>query len=363
MPRRIKISSFKQDKTLLVTTLSLVVLGILAVADASAPQAMAYFDDSLYFVKQQVMWAIIGLIAMFIVSRFDYHIWQKFAVPIFIVSLVSLVVVLIPGIGTHALGARRWINLGPVGYQPSELVKLALVIYFASLAQAKKDLKTFVIILALLAGLIMLQPDLGTTIIVTGIGFTMMYLAGFPILSLLGVLVAGAIGAFTLIMTSSYRRERLMTFLGMGIDHQDTGYHISQVLIALGSGGIFGVGLGQGRQKYLFLPEAATDSVFAVIAEEIGFVGSIFFVGLFIFFLLRGLKVVRNAPDKFGQLLGSGIVVWIGIQFFLNLSSMLALTPLTGVPLPFFSYGGSSLTMILVGVGILLSISKYAKTD
>lgn len=297
---------------------------------------------------------------MGIISQLDYHIWRKISVPFFILSIICLIVVLIPSIGTHALGARRWINFGPVGFQPSEIVKLAVVIYFATLAESKKDLKTFVIILAAIAGLIMLQPDLGTTLIVLGIGMVQMFLIGFPLVSLAGVFVAGAVGAMILILTSSYRRERLMTFLGSSETH-DTGYHISQVLIALGSGGIFGVGVGEGRQKYLFLPEAATDSVFAVIAEEIGFIGSIALIALFIFFLMRGLKIAKSAPDKFGTILAGGVVAWIGIQFFLNLSSMLAITPLTGVPLPFFSYGGSSLTMILIGVGILLSVSRFSK--
>lgn len=349
------------DRGLLALTLGLTVLGILAVADASAPQALTYFGDSFYFVKQQAIWAVVGVACMLIVSRVHYTYWLKIAVPLFVATLISLLVVLIPGIGSKVLGARRWINLGFFSFQPSELVKLTLSIYFATLAQVQKNLRAYVIVLAVVAGLIMLQPDLGTTIIVAGIGGLLIFISGASIFSILLLIGGGSLSALILILLSDYRRERLLTFFKSTTDPQGTSYHISQVLIALGSGGIFGVGLGQSRQKYLFLPESATDSVFAVIAEEIGFLGAVMLIALFVFFVYRGIKISQNAPDRFSKLLASGIVSWIGIQAFLNISSMVALTPLTGVPMPFFSYGGSSLTMILIGVGILLNISRYAE--
>ncbi|KKQ75971.1 MAG: Stage V sporulation protein E [Candidatus Woesebacteria bacterium GW2011_GWB1_38_5b] len=353
----------KADRTLFVLTLILTFFGILAVADASAPLAVAYFNDSFYFAKQHLIWACVGVIAMLVVSRIHYTFWQKAAVPIFGLTLITLILVIIPGFGSKLLGARRWINLGFFSFQPSELVKLTLSIYFASLAQVKKNLRSYIVILVLVTGLMMLQPDLGTTIIIAGIGFLQIFIAGAPILSLIGIAGAGLLGGIVLILTSDYRRDRLVTFFESATDPTGTSYHISQVLIALGSGGIFGVGLGQSRQKYLFLPESATDSVFAVIAEEIGFVGASVLIVLFLFFVYKGIKIARKAPDRFSQLLAAGIVCWIAIQAFLNISSMVALTPLTGVPMPFFSYGGSSLTMILVGIGILLNISRYEKPD
>lgn len=361
--KNFKQPAHKADRTLFILTLALTFFGILAVADASAPLAVAYFKDSFYFVKQHVVWAGVGVLAMLVVSKVHYTFWQKMAVPLFGITLITLVLVLIPGLGSKLLGARRWINLGFFSFQPSELVKLTLSIYFASLAQVKKNLRTYVVILGVVTGLIMLQPDLGTTIIIASIGFLQIFIAGAPLISLIGLSAAGLVGGFILILTSDYRRERLLTFFESTTDPKGTSYHISQVLIALGSGGIFGVGLGQSRQKYLFLPESATDSVFAVIAEEIGFVGAAVLVALFLFFVYRGIKIAQRAPDRFSQLLAAGIVCWIAIQAFLNISSMIALTPLTGVPMPFFSYGGSSLTMILIGIGILLNISRYGKEN
>jgi cell division protein FtsW len=349
------------DRSFFLLTIALVVIGLLAVADASAPQAQTFFHDAYFYVKQQAVWAIVGIVALVIISQIHYSVWKKFAVPMFFCSVAALVIVLIPGFGSKFLGARRWITIGPIGIQPSELVKMTLAIYFASLADAKKELKSYLVTLGLVGGLIMLQPDLGTTIIVIMIGLIQLFLSGISVVSLLSILGASVLAGGALVVTSEYRRERLLTFLGATSDKTGTSYHIHQVLIALGSGGLFGVGLGQSRQKYLFLPESATDSVFAVIAEEVGFIGAFILICLFLLFLYQGLKIAQKAPDKFSKILASGIIAWIGVQFFLNISSMVAVTPLTGVPLPFFSYGGSSLTMILIGVGILLNISKYAK--
>jgi cell division protein FtsW len=349
------------DKVFLGVTLLLAFLGTLAIADASAPMAQAHFGDSLYFVKQHVVWLALGVIALGVGAHIPYTLWKKYSVPLFTVAIILLVVVLIPGIGIKLLGARRWINLGFTSFQPSEVAKFALCIYFARLADAKKPLKSFLLVLAFVSGLIMLQPDLGTTIIVVSIGFMQLFISGVPFVEMAKVIAAGIIGALGMIFTSDYRRERILTYFSHGDDPHGISYHINQVLIALGSGGLFGVGLGQSRQKYLFLPESATDSVFAVIGEEIGFIGSAALIALFVFFLYRGLKIAREAPDTFATLLAGGLVSWLAIQFFLNISSMVALTPLTGVPLPFFSYGGTSLTLILFGIGILLQISRHGK--
>lgn len=349
------------DFGLLALIIILVLVGTLSIANSSAPLAQNYFSDSFYFIKQQLLWGVIGVIAMLFVSNIHYSFWKKLSVPIFIASLFFLCLVVLPGFGSKLLGARRWIDLGLFSFQPSEISKFALVLFFASLADAKKTIKSYLVALGLVAWLIMLQPDLGTTIIITATSFVQMFILGIPIVHLMGTIFSGGILAILLILFSPYRRERLMTFLQSGSDPHGSSYHINQILIALGSGGLFGVGLGKSKQKYLFLPESATDSVFAIISEEIGFVGSFLIISLFAFFLYRAIQISIHAPDAFSRILSCGIVAWIGVQFFLNISSMIALTPLTGVPLPFFSYGGTNLMMILFSLGILLNISKYAR--
>ena len=357
---RLKKQSKSIDKRLLYLILILTSFGLIAVADASAPQALNVFADKFYFVKQQALWGVVGLILMFIVSKLHPSFWERIATPLFIASLLLLLLVLIPGIGTKSLGARRWLIMGPLSVQPSEIVKLTLAIYLAKVASKGKSAHSYFIPLAVVAGLVMLQPDLGTTLVILVLGLSQIFVAGVKLLQFFGALGIGAVISFLFSITSEYRRNRLLTFLSVSQDPLGRDYHIRQILLALGSGGVFGVGLGNSRQKFLFLPEAATDSVFAIIAEEIGFVGALVLVGLFAFFIFRALKISGGASDKFSQILGIGIVSWIGGQIILNIGSMVALVPLTGVPLPFFSYGGSALTMILIACGILLSISRHS---
>lgn len=353
--------SFKPsfDKTLFYLIITLVTLGLVFVADISAPQALNFFNDKFYFFKQQIVWAVIGIIALLIISKIHYSFWKKLAVPLFFFSVFLLLIVLIPGLSLKLLGARRWISIGFVNFQPSEIIKLTLALYLAKVSESSKKPIAYFLPLALVCGLIMLQPDLGTTLVVGIIGITQIFVAGVPILYFLGSLAAGIAAVAILIISSPYRRDRLLTFLKVTSDPLGKDYHIRQILLALGSGGLFGLGLGQSRQKYLFLPEAATDSIFAAISEEIGFVGSMLLISIFVFFVLKAFKIAANAPDQFSKILAVGITAWIGGQVLLNISSMTALTPLTGIPLPFFSYGGTSLLMILASCGILLNISKY----
>jgi cell division protein FtsW len=297
---------------------------------------------------------------MFIVSRLNPAFWEKIALPLFIGSLLLLIVVLIPGIGTKVLGARRWIILGPISIQPSEVVKLALAIYLAKVAAKGKGILSYFLPLAAVAALVMMEPDLGTTLVIMALALSQIFVAGVNLFQFLGFLLLGGGISAIYVWLSDYRRNRLLTFLAQSQDPLGRDYHIRQILLALGSGGLFGVGLGEGRQKFLFLPEAATDSIFAVIAEEVGFIGALVVIIIFAVFIFRALKVSVQAENIFSKILGIGIVAWIGGQAILNIGSMVALTPLTGVPLPFFSYGGSALTMILVACGILLSISKYS---
>jgi cell division protein FtsW len=349
----------RHDKPFLALTLALVILGLIAVADTSNAQAQIVFDDPLFFFKQQAMWAAIGVIGLFATMFTPYKLYSRFAVYFFGFTLILLILVLIPGIGSKVYGARRWLSFGSFGFQPSEVAKLAVAIMIAKLASQKYTYNSMLITVAIVLALIMLQPDLGTTIIVSSLAITQIFLAGIPIVNLVGSLISGLLAVGVLILTSDYRRERLATFISGAEDPRGSGYHIHQILIALGSGGVFGVGLGQSIQKHLFLPESATDSVFAIIAEEIGFVGSLGIIILLTIFVLRAFRITSRAPDTFSFVLAGGISAWLAAQIFFNLSSMVALTPLTGIPLPFFSYGGTSLTMLLISIGILLNISSH----
>jgi len=357
--KRSKAAKIKSDKIIITLSLSLTLVGLVALADASAPAALSNFSDKYYYVKQQLLAAGVGVLLMFIFSKVNYRLWEKIALPFFILSVVLLILVLIPGVGTKILGARRWFFIGNYSFQPSEIIKLAIAVYFAKLASKDKKPLSYFIPLIAVGFLIMLQPDLGTAISISIIAFSQIFVSGISLYYFLSAIIVSAVTSAILILTSEYRKDRLMGFIQSTDDPLGKSYHIRQVLLALGAGGIWGVGLGQSRQKYLFLPEAATDSIFAVIAEEIGFVGSSILIFFFALFIFTGLKISQNSQDRFGKVLSVGIVAWIGGQAFLNIASMVALIPITGIPLPFFSFGGSSLIAILVASGILANISKY----
>lgn len=353
----------KIDQALLAVVLGLTFFGVLMVYDASSVTAFRDFGDKFFYAKQQALWAILGFLVLFLASKFDYRRLKTLAPFLMFATIVLLVAVLIPSLGTRALGARRWLSFAGISIQPSELAKLASVLYLSSFLEKKKNILPFVFLLGILITLIMLQPDLGTTVVIMGTGLCLYFVSGAPLFGLLILTILALVVGFALILVSPYRKERFLTFLNLTRDPLEASYHIRQVLLALGSGGLFGLGLGQSRQKYEYLPEAMTDSIFAVIGEEIGFLGSLVLISAFLFIVFRGLKIAKEAPDFFGQLLASGISCWIGIQTLINLSAMVVLVPLTGVPLPFISYGGSSLVVTLAGIGILLNISKQKVTQ
>ena len=357
---KFKKQSKKPDNKLLALTLILTFVGLVAVADASAPIAVREFGDKFYFAKQQAYWAIFGVVILGIFSKINYKFWKKIAIFVFIISILALILVFIPGFGTRLLGAKRWVFIGPYSFQPSEFAKLALLMYLAKVAASEKKTLAYLIPIALVALLIMGQPDLGTTIVTVGAGLVQVFVAGVSLWHLSGAAIVGVISSVVLILTSDYRRDRLLTFLSQTEDPLGKSYHIRQIILALGAGGLFGVGLGQSRQKYLFLPETATDSIFAIIAEELGFVGASIVIICFMILVFRSIKIASLAPDRFSKVLASGIVAWIGGQAILNIGSMVAVVPLTGIPLPFLSYGGSSLIMVLAAMGILLNISRYS---
>lgn len=360
MRRKKKSPSNGVDKQFLIVSLLLTGIGLVAVADASAPTALSSFSDKYYFLKQQAVWGVLGLLIMGVLSSINYKLWEQSAVLLFGGCLFLLFIVLIPAFAPNLLGARRWIVLGPISFQPAEFMKLALAVYLAKVAANKKQFVAYIAPLVVVASLIMLEPDLGTTIVIALIGISQIFLAGISLSHIVATGIAGITAASILILSSSYRRDRLMTFLEQTADPLGKGYHIRQILFGLGSGGLLGVGLGQSRQKYLFLPEAATDSIFAVIAEEVGFIGALILIAIIAYYVYRGLLIASRAPDTFSRVLAGGIIAWIGGQSFVNLAAMLALVPLTGIPLPFISYGGSSLITVLSATGILLNISRYA---
>lgn len=348
------------DRWVVITVGALSLFGILMVYDSSVAIALRDFGNQYYYAREQAKWLAGGLLTMMVFSFIDYHYWQKVAVPILLGTMVLLFAVFLPGVGIRALGAHRWINFGFFVLQPAELAKLALVLYLSAwfVRKEKGKLLSFLILMGMVVGLVLLEPDLGTSIIIVAIAIVLYFSSGAPLLHfgiLLPVLATALLG---LAIVSPYRMARLTTFLHPDVDIQGASYHIHQALLAIGSGGWFGVGIGQSRQKYEYLPEANTDSIFAIIGEELGFVGGLAVILGFIFLIWRGFRIAKRAPDHFGVMLALGVTVWIAVQTAINLSAMVALMPLTGVPLPFISYGGSSLIIILAAVGILMNVSR-----
>ncbi|HUW24292.1 MAG TPA: putative lipid II flippase FtsW [Patescibacteria group bacterium] len=349
------------DRWFFFFALILSIFGLFMIFDASSVTALADFGDKFYYLKHQSIWLVLGLVLFFFFAFLDYRLLKKIALPFLLLSFAFLLAVLIPGIGREIYGGRRWLQIGPLGFQPGELIKLSLVIYLATFFEKKRSFSVFVAVVGLSLALLLLEPDLGTATIIAATAFGLYFIAGAPWKEVLSLGVAIAIVGPILIWFSPYRRQRLLSFLNSSWDAQDASYHIRQVLIALGSGGIFGRGLGQSRQKFLFLPEVTTDSIFAVIAEEFGFLGAGSLVFLFLILVLRGMRLAIYLKDRFAQLLVAGIIFSLGFQAIVNLGAMVALVPLTGVPLPFISYGGSSLLVSLSGMGIVYNISKNSK--
>ncbi len=351
------------DRQLALAVILLVVFGVIMVFNTSIVDAARTFGDQFYFGKRQLLWAGIGFLGMLALSRIPYQLFAKLALPFFLVTTAFLVAALLPGFGVSASGASRWINTGHIGFQPAELAKFSLAMFLATILSKKRHPAYFLVSVGVVLLLVILEPDLGTTGIIGATALLMYFASGAPIWHFFLLIPVALASVATLALSSSYRRERVLTFFNPDTDPLGTSYHIRQILIALGSGGIFGVGLGQSRQKYLFLPEPMTDSIFAIIGEELGLLGTVGVLVVFVFLIWRGFLIARRTPDPFGRLLAVGIISWIGVQAFVNLAAMVALLPLTGVPLPFISYGGSSLIVAMLGVGVLLNISRYQRSE
>lgn len=337
---------------------------------ASTVDSYKNFGNTSYYLIHQVSYGLVlGLLGMYICWKLDYHVWKKLIPVIIPISLLFLILVKIPGLNFSSGGATRWIHIGPIFFQPSEIAKLSVIFYIASwINQRQKHLHNFaygllpsLVLTGLYAALILWQPDLGTMIAMTATAFVMFFAGGVNLKYLGTIFFSGVAALLVLIKLEPYRLQRLTTFLDPSFDKLGIGYQINQALLAIGSGRWFGYGYGLSRQKYNYLPEAIGDSVFAVLAEELGFMRVIIVLIIFILFALRGLQIAYNAPDFFGKLLGVGIISGILIQVIINIASIIGLLPLTGIPLPFFSYGSSALIILLCEIGILLNIAKQSK--
>lgn len=361
------------DKKLLFTVLALIIFGLIMIASAGVVYSQTRFSDQYFFFKHQFFYGVIpGLIVLYVFQRINYQYWKKISALLFIASLVLLVLVFIPGIGAKIYGASRWIKLGPLSFQPSEMAKLSIILYLAAWLENKgwsrirdffEGFLPFLAILGLIGFLIIKQPDTGTMGIIILVSLAIYFIAGAKISHIFSVVIASFIGLILLIKMAPYRLSRFLVFLNPETDVRGAGYQINQALLAIGTGGIFGVGLGHSRQKFNYLPEPVGDSIFAIIGEELGMIGAGLLVFLFVALALRGFKIAKSAPDNFGKLAAAGITFWIVIQAFINIAAISGIIPLTGVPLPFISYGGTSLVFLMAGVGILLNISKQSKIN
>ncbi len=361
----------KPDYVFLGIVTVLVIFGLVMLSSASSVLGFQRFGDSNYYLKKQIISAIVGSIGFFITLNIDYRFWRKWAVPIMIGSVILLFLVLIPGIGITLLGARRWISIGPLQFQPSEIAKLAFLIYLSAwferrdhiLGNIREGFVPFLITLSVVSGLVLLERDLGTMLIIVLMSVTIYFSAGGSLKYLAGLGGIGAILLFLAVKLEPYRAQRLEVFLNPSLDPQGIGYHIRQAWLAIGSGGLFGLGLGRSQQKFNYLPEPSGDSIFAVMAEELGFIFVMVFVFSWLVLILRGLKISRQAPDRFGQLVVLGIITWLGFQAFINIGALSGLIPLTGIPLPFMSHGGSAMIVSLTAIGVVMNISRQTKRN
>lgn len=367
-----KFSSFLDnpiDYTLLITVLLLLTLGLIMVLSASSPTSLSESGNSYKYFLKQSLFAGVGIAAMCFVTKIDYRFYKKFYKIVYIIAIILLASVLI--FGKTLNGAKRWIYITEsLSFQPSELVKFCMIIFYAGiLTRDREQLKHFVkgwlkhlVWLVPIIGLLVVEPHLSASIVIIGICFVMMLLAGCKIWQIIvpgTVIGIPAIGfAIFKIQKFAHAIKRITTFIDPWQDQLGEGWQVIQSLYAIGSGGIFGAGLGQSKQKYLYLPEPQNDFIFSVLAEELGFVGCVFVIILFAVFIWRGILIAMKAPDMFGSLVAAGITAMVGIQVIINIAVVTSSMPATGMPLPFFSYGGTALVILLCQIGVLLNISR-----
>lgn len=363
----------KADYILVICFAALLVFGLVMLASASAPFAYKKFGDSYFFIKRQLIYGVLpGLIAFFFFAKYEYQKLFRFATPIGIASVILLLLVFIPQIGTSLnTGAQSWIQIGNISLQPAECAKFGLIIFLSACLVQKGQRITdpkegFLPVLALamvFVVLVLLQPDVGTVAVLFSIIFALLFVAGAKLSHLLSLALSGVLGLAVMILIAPYRAARLTTFLHPELDPQGIGYHINQAFLAIGSGGLFGLGIGHSRQKFQYLPEVHADSIFAVISEELGFVFASIFICFLLFIAFRALRIARQAPDQFGRLLVTGIIVWFMVQSFFNIGAIVGLMPLTGLPLPFVSHGGTALMITMAALGVIVNVSKHRVSD
>lgn len=357
------------DYVLLALTGILLAIGLAMLWSASTVESEKNFGNSSYYIVHQLLYGVgIGLIGMYIFSRIDYHFWKKMIPVGLVISLIFLILVKVPGVGFTANGATRWIHFGPIFFQPAEVAKLAIILYLAGWTSINGVRKGFfqsvfppLVIISLYCLLILWQPDMGTMISIATTSMIMLFVSGVKIKHFAGIIGSGLVVMIGLIKLEPYRMQRITAFLNRSIDPLGIGYQINQAILAVGSGGWMGYGYSFSRQKHFYLPEALNDSIFAVIAEELGLIRVIPILAIFLFFILRGIRISLRAVDTFGKMLALGIVAGIAANVVINISAIIGLLPLTGIPLPLFSYGSSSMIITLASLGILLNISRSAR--
>jgi cell division protein FtsW len=354
---------------LLGLTATLDLIGLVMVLSASSVEALSQHLSSWYYFERQAMWVSLGALALAVTMRVDYHRWRRYAAPAMAVSMALLLAVLVPHVGVNVGGSSRWLGFGQFRIQPSELVKLTFVVYLADVLSRRKErtgevrsvLGAVGMVFGPAALLIFIQPDMGTTLVLTALAFGVLWASGLPGKTLAKMAAMGVGLAFLAGMAEPYRKARLLSFLHPWADRATSGYQVVQSMVGFASGGLFGVGLGASKAKWGFLPNAYTDFIFSVIGEELGLIGAALVVGLFAGFAIIGLRCSRRAPDSFGSLVAVGIIVWITAQAVLNIGAVIGLLPVTGVPLPLVSFGGSSLVILMAAIGILLNIASQER--
>jgi cell division protein FtsW len=347
---------------------ALVVVGLVMVLSASSVQALRDFGSSWVVFQRQAMWVVIGTVALLLAVRTDYRRWRRPAVPFVLLALGLLVVVLVPGLGVSVRGSSRWLGSGQFRVQPSEFAKLAVLLFTADLlarrgakGTPRTALRPVLLVFGLAAFLVMGQPDMGTTLVLSCIVLSLLFVGGVELRTLGGLVGVATASALLLGLVEGYRRARLFSFLNPWKDAGNTGYQIVQSLVGLASGHWTGLGLGASRAKWGFLPNAYTDFIFAIIGEELGLIGTLLVIGLFAAFAVLGVRTALKAPDRFGALLAAGITAWVVGQALINIGAVIGVLPVTGVPLPFVSFGGSSLVITMGAAGILLNVARQTR--
>lgn len=358
--------ALRYDHALVGLTLALLMFGMVMVFSASSGMSENRFGSPYLFFRRQLIWDAIGIVALLVTMRIDYHKWQKWALPMLVLSAVMLAAVLV--VGPVVKGARRWIHLGPITFQPSEFAKLSLILWVSSfldrhrsqVSQLKKGFLPPLIMMGVICVLMLKEPDLGTPLMLGSVCMMLLYMSGAQLRHMVGTALLASVPLYYQLFHVGYRQKRLMAFLDPWANAQGAGYQLTEALMAFGSGGLFGKGIGASQLKQIALPDPHTDFIFPVIGEELGFIGACGLVLLFVLWGWRGWQTVRRAPDLFGQLMAAGITCWVMLQATINMAVSMGLLPTKGLPMPFVSFGGSSVVITLVAVGILINISAQS---